>query len=78
MRKRLYVFGGLCLVVGLSVASPASAFPGQGSCGDAAREFTAPLAQSGEFGELASTLGRAGQADDITRLLHMTLCEPRP
>ncbi len=65
------------VVSGLTVASPALAFPGQGSCKEVAQTFSVPLAQSGELGEFASTLGKQGLTDDVSEELHK-LCEPKP
>lgn len=74
MRSYRWMIAAVATIAGLTVTTPAVAFPGQGSCKDAAQNISVPLAQSGELGEFASTLGKQGQADDVSEDLHMTYC----
>ena len=74
MRKCRWMIAAFLTVAGLSVTSSAVAFPGQGSCGEAAQNFSVPLAQSQQAGEFVSALAKQGQADDVSEELHMTLC----
>jgi hypothetical protein len=80
MRLRTFVAG---LMLGLAplawAAQPAAAHDGHGSC-RAAGQYAAGLAQQmgAGFGAAASSLARAGQADDFVAATHVALCVPRP
>jgi hypothetical protein len=76
-RPRVWAVSGL-LVAGLSIAPPALAHEGHGSCGDGARAFTVPLAQAGQLDEIVTPLARDGQAAATVAGLHETYCDPRP
>lgn len=69
---------GLALMATMGVASPASAHPGHGSCGQGAREYVVALAHSGNGGAFASSLAKEGLIDDNVAAAHAVYCEPRP
>jgi hypothetical protein len=79
MRLRTFLAGlGLGLATLAVAAQPAAAHEEHASC-RAAGQYAAGLAQQlgAGFGAAASSLARAGQADDFVAATHAALCEPR-
>ena len=74
MRGARWALVSAVVLGGLSFTSSAQAFPGQGSCGEAAQGYTVPLAQDRQLGPLASQLGPGGGVADLSRQLHEQFC----
>ena len=78
MSRRIAAFG-ISIGIGITIfASPAAAHQGHRSCGEGARTFIVPLAQSGQGGETASAQAKAGVLNESVQAAHAALCEPAP
>ena len=78
MRTRSGMVAAFALGAALALAPPATAHEGHGSCGEGARAFNVPLAQSGFAGETASASAQAGIQNEAVAAGHAALCEPKP
>ena len=65
------------VVAGLSLAPPALAHDGHGSCAAGAEAFTV-LAQAGQLDDVVVPLAQAGEVGTTEAVLHETYCAPRP
>lgn len=78
MRFRHWTGLAAAVVVTVMGAQPASAHQGHGRCAEGAHATVVALAQSGQAGETASSLAKAGIIDESVATAHAALCEPRP
>jgi len=65
------------VVAGLSLAPPALAQEGHGSCAAGPVAFHA-IAQAGQLDDVVVPIAQAGQAGATEAVLHDTYCAPRP
>ena len=66
------------VLAALALAAPAGAHEGHASCGEGAKAFIVPQAQSGQGGEAASAQAKAGTINENVAAGHAALCEPKP
>lgn len=66
------------VLASVAFAASASAHEGHGSCGEGARVYVVPQAQSGMAGETVSAAARDGSVDGGVAASHAALCDPKP
>jgi len=78
MKTKTRLIATAAVLAALAVAAPAGAHDGHASCGEGAKAFIVPQAQSGEGGEAASAQAQAGTINENVAAGHAALCEPKP
>ena len=78
IRTRTSIIAATAALAPLTLAAPAPAFEGHGSCGDEVHIVTVPLAQQGLGGELVPPLAQAQQMPIVIQANQAAYCEPRP